>query len=65
MIKSTFTIKDYKKCSLNNNTVIKIKIVNKFKLNTKISIKKKKKNIKKVKFQFEIIFVSFLKLISF
>ena len=50
MIKSTFTIKDYKKCSLNNNTVIKIKIVNKFKLNTKISIKKKKKNIKKAKF---------------
>ena len=59
MIKQTSIIKDYKKCSLNNNTVIKIKIVNKIKLNTKISIMKKKKSIKKVNFQYEIINISF------
>jgi hypothetical protein len=65
MIKSISIIKDYKKCSLNNNTVIKIKTVNKIKLNTKISIKKKKENIKKANFYYEIINISFLKLISF
>lgn len=50
MKRITFSIKDYKKCSLNNNTVIKIKIVYKIKLKTKISIQKKKKNIEKANF---------------